>query len=479
MVCLWAACGGGDGATPDAGTPDVPDVDAPPVFPACREFSVVANSIPAHITSSLSASDLLSPQCTSVDAPYGIESAGPDSVVALDGLVAGTAYRVRLRSAADLAFYVATGCSTIEGPAASECSLFVDAVGGGGDEVGRFVATATRAFVVVDYYASATPGNQTFTLDIYAEQCTADASCSSGTPVCSDGRCVACADSFDCADSALPRCDTASTTCTAGIDSCMSEDASEPEDDGPSGAYQFVTDGSGDASTASEICSSPRSEADYYSFEVSTVGETWDVTLTWTGTRDLDLEVYDAKGTEVGLSYWEQPEAIHLTYLPIGTYYVKVTDFAQTPAPIAYSVGVHRATGAGCTTRQDCANDYRNQVFRGDCVAGACIPLVGGGMTASGAACDSVSDCASGLSCPSFYFVEDADTRGVCTPTCTDDAGCTSLGPDYVCTSFLIANLCVQKCSSDDQCPVDVDSQPVSGPWYRLRCQTSTGKCVP
>jgi hypothetical protein len=455
------------------------DVDAPPSFPACREFAGVASTLPAHVTSSLSAADLQSPQCASVDAPYGIESSGPDSVVPIDGLVPDAAYRVRLRSTSDLAFYVATGCSTATGPAANECPLFVDALGAGGDEVGRFVATAARAYVVVDYYASALPPNQTFTLDVYREVCTSDAECSGATPVCSDGRCVACADSFDCEDASLPRCDTATNTCAAGVDTCTSEDANEPADDGPSGAYAFVTDGAGDASTTSEICSSPRGEADFYSFQVTTVGEVWDLALTWTGTRDLDLEVYDATGAEIGLSYWEQPETMRLTYLPIGTYYIDVTDFAQTPAPAAYSLAVHRATGAGCTSRADCASEYRNQLFRGDCVAGACVPLEGNGMTASGAACDSVSDCAGGLSCPSFYFVEDADTRGVCTPTCTDDSGCAALGADYVCTSFLISNVCVPKCTSDEQCPVDTDSKPASGPWYRLRCQTSTGKCIP
>jgi hypothetical protein len=458
--------------------PDAP-VDTLPVFPACREFAGVARSLPAHVTSSLSAADLQSPQCASVDAPYGIESAGPDSVVAVDGLVPGAAYRIRLRSPADLAFYVATGCSTMQGPSADECPLFVDAVGSGGDEVGRFVATDDRAYVVVDYYASAMPANQTFTLDVYAEGCTTDAACSGATPVCSEGRCVACADSFDCGDTALPRCDTATNTCAAGIDTCTTEDAAEPTDDGPSGAYAFVTDGSGDASTSSEICSSPRGEVDYYSFQVTTVGEVWDLTLSWTGTRDLDLEVYDATGAEVGLSYWEQPETMRLTYLPIGTYYIAVTDFAQTATPIAYSIAVHRETGAGCTTRDDCADDYRNQVFRGDCVAGACVPLTGNGATASGGACDSVSDCASGLSCPSFYFTEDADTRDVCTQTCTDDAGCSAMGTDYVCTSFLITNVCVQKCTTDDQCPVDPDSKPLAGPWYRLHCQTTTGNCVP
>jgi len=54
-----------------------------------------------------------------------------------------------------------------------------------------------------------------------------------------------------------------------------------------------------------------------------------------------------------------------------------------------------------------------------------------------------------------------------------------ALAGEYVGTTFLITNQCVQKCTTDEQCPVDTDSKPSSGPWYRLHCQTSTGKCVP
>src|SRR5688500_20196700 len=78
-------------------------------------------AVPAHVIGSLAAADVQSPsQCTVVDAPYGIESAGPDAVIRIDGLVAGTAYIVRLTSTSDLAFYVATGCSTPSGPSRSE-----------------------------------------------------------------------------------------------------------------------------------------------------------------------------------------------------------------------------------------------------------------------------------------------------------------------------------------------------------------------
>ena len=54
---------------------------------------------------------------------------------------------------------------------------------------------------------------QQFTLDVYREACMADAQCTTGLSVCSHGRCVQCADEFDCSDATLPRCDTTLKSC--------------------------------------------------------------------------------------------------------------------------------------------------------------------------------------------------------------------------------------------------------------------------
>jgi hypothetical protein len=479
VALVVAACGGGGGATPDAPQPDAP-IDMPPAYAACREFGGSSAIVPAHVVGALASADVQSPsQCNAVDAPYGIESAGPDAVIRLDALVPGSAYIVKLVSADDLAFYIASGCSTPSGPAATECALFVDA-SAGSEEVGRFVASATTAFVIVDYYASHTPANQSFTLDVYPEACTTSSECTTGLPVCSNGKCVECASSFDCSSAALPRCDTSAATCVAGVDSCSSDDSTEPADDGPAGARALVPNGSGVASASAEICSTPRSEADFYSFQVTSLGETWDLSIAWTGPRDLDLEVFDATGSALGLSYWEQPERMRLTYLPLGTYYIKVTDFSsQQTNPVGYTVTAQRTAGSGCANRSQCATEYRNQLFRGDCVSGACVKIDGAGLVNEGGACDSVSDCGSTMSCASFLFVANADTRDVCARTCSADADCAPLGGNYVCTTYLISNFCVQKCTADEQCPTSLDSAPTSGPWYRLRCQASTGRCVP
>jgi hypothetical protein len=225
------------------------------------------------------------------------------------------------------------------------------------------------------------------------------------------------------------------------------------------------------------ICSAPASEADFIAFDVQSVGEVWDLALAWTGTHDLDLELYDASGNIIGLSYWEQPESARLTYLAVGRYYARVSEYSSSAdaTPVSYTLSAHRTLGAGCTTSADCAAEYRNQVYRGTCQAGACVSIEGAGAVPEGGACDSGSDCAPNLSCPSFLFVADSDTREVCAPGCSADAEC---GPG-VCTTYLVDNFCVQKCTTDAQCPTVISRAPNTGPWFRLTCDVATGHCLP
>src|SRR5262249_44941125 len=189
----------------------------------------------------------------------------------------------------DLAFYLVSGCSTSSGPSSAQCLVFEDA-STGEDEVAHFVAQGPSVYVVVDYYAShAPPEGTSFTLDVYAETCQTNAQCGGATPVCSNGTCVECASSFDCKTAAKPRCDTTVYACKAGVDQCLVEDPAEPSDDGPAGATLLVPDASGDAMHTAMICSSPSGERDFFAFDVTTLGDVWDVTLAWTGNRDLDL----------------------------------------------------------------------------------------------------------------------------------------------------------------------------------------------
>ncbi|MGE5180927.1 MAG: hypothetical protein ACM31C_02645 [Acidobacteriota bacterium] len=482
-LVLLAACGSSTAArTQDAGpgSDSPPPPDAPAGNAACGELAAAPITVPAHVTGAIAGADLQAPAtCATVDAPYGILSGGPDSVVELAGLAVGTSYVVHLASATDLSFYVVTGCSTSSGPSASECQLFEDA-STSGDELGTFVATATTMYVVVDSYATTPPADPSFTLDVYPEQCASDAVCPANLPACVNGHCVACETSFDCTSPARPRCDD-SHACVAGDNSCLADDPAEPGDDGPAGASVLVPDSTGYAQLTEHVCSSPSSEADYVAFDVTSVGDTWDLALGWSGSRILHLDVYDARGTAYGLSYWEQPQRVRLTYLAPGRYYAVVTEVEPTgdQTPVAYTLAAQRTPGAGCTSSVDCAAEYRNQLYRGDCVAGSCVHDAAAGQGAELSACDRVADCASGLSCASFFFVANADTRDVCARACGSDGDCAALGANYTCTTYLAQNFCVQKCTSSAQCPVATDTQPQLGPWYRLSCDVASGRCLP
>lgn len=483
LAALLAACGGGggtgdDGVSHDAAMPDAAPPDA--LYPACAEFATpeqTLDMLPLAVMGDLAGdgADIAAPICAVVDAPFGQSSDGADAVFAVTGLDPGQPYVVRLSSDDDLAFYVVTGCSAATGPAGDECLLFEDAQTSQ-PEVGLFTPTTSEVYVVVDYYAAGYPTDTGFTLQVYTADCDTSASCGGRTPVCQDHRCVGCATDFDCTDPAFPVCDQPTFACVAGPSGCIGDDAAEDGDDGPAGASVLAAD----SSDGGAICDNPFDEHDFFRFHVDTPGEDWQLQLDWTAGVDLDLYVYDPAGNFLGASLYEHPERIGLTYLPVGDYLAMVDEYTQGGATLAtsYTISATRV-GDTCTSVADCAADFRNQIFRGDCVGGACVRIDGNGAVAAGDRCDSGSDCASGTGCSSFYFVADADTRMVCGADCVGDADCAGMGAGYVCTDYLAQNICVQQCTTDAQCPTDPSSTPQTPPWRRYSCQTQTGKCIP
>jgi hypothetical protein len=483
-LTAMAACGGGD-AQPDAGT-DPPDAEPAPdanPYPACSEFGapmISVSELPLTYEGDLAGSgaDIAGPEsCLEIDAPFGMSSTGADAVVEVDSLTPGVDYVVRLTGSDDLAFYVVTGCATELGPAADQCLVFVDATTDTA-EVGRFVAPETgRAYVVVDYWTSGYPDPSDFRLEVYPLGCQDSTECGGSTPVCQDFRCVGCANDFDCTDPSAPLCDEPTFTCVEGLAGCTSDDSAEDGNDGPAGATELVPG----QLTQAAICDNPRAERDFYRFHVDQNGEHWTIQLSWSASVDLDVTVFDDDGDLVGMSWYEQPERIELTYLPAGDYYAMVDYFATTQTSVStpYAISATRLTGDSCIDEADCAVEYRNQVFRGDCFQGACRPIDGQGLRTIGESCDSVSDCTPDANCSSFFFTADADQRMVCGNFCDSDLDCTGLGSDFVCTTYLVNNFCVQRCTQDDHCPTSPTTQPTFPPWHRLTCQLSTGRCLP
>jgi hypothetical protein len=484
LSALAHGCGGEGTATPDAGPPAV-DAAPPDGFPACDEFAspvATITTLPAALEGDLAGAgdDLLGPDdCAVIDAPFGMASIGADAVIELAGLTAGVEYVVRLDAPDDLAFYVATGCGSAAGPTDEECLLYVDATTELA-EVGRFTAPDGPAYVVVDYWAADEPETTSFTLEVYEVGCETAAGCTAGeTPVCQDFRCVGCSNDFDCTDDGRPLCDEPTFTCVPGYSQCAGDDlaAEAGGDDGPAGATAL---GPG-AAIGANICNNPSTERDFYRFQVTQPGEHWTISLAWGAAVDLDLVVFDSEGELLGMSFYEEPEVIETTYLPAGTYYAMVDYFSssQTSLSTPYTISATRITGDACSSPADCAAEFRNQVFRGDCVGGACQRIDGNGQRDVGERCDSDSDCVSAANCASFYFVADADDRMVCGNYCDSDADCAGLGPSFVCTTYLSDNFCVEECLIDAHCPTVPTSYPDVPPWLRFTCQTSTGRCLP
>lgn len=495
---LWlagiAACG--DNVT-DSTNPDTEDPGPTATLSACEKVAdptAVVDAYPAVYDGTLElASSSISvgiDQCSVQIAPFGVETPGPDRVIALTNLNPGTEYVVRLFSKSDLAMYIMTSCDeAAAGPGDDGCLLFVDE-SVQPPERGRFIApSAGQVSLVVDYFLAAYPVVGTFSVDVYEAECSTDDECSSGAGRCVDSRCVECANSYDCTGATTPICDSRTNTCIAGDDTCSSDDLNEGQNDGPAGATDVTPGETNIVSVVGNICNSPSSEVDYFAFEVTEAGASYELALDWEDAAlDLDFGVFDSAGRQLGASLWRRPEIIDMTYLAPGTYYAAVNLFGtSTTQARPYTVTVTKVSTDGCETVADCAANYDTQLYRGQCGEdGACYRIENETPAALGDVCDTGDDCASGR-CTAFSFTSDADTRSVCTSVCSTDNDCSGLG-EFVCTDYLLSNMCVPKCESDDQCAVLIGNKPtcpandvlcnIDPPaWEHLTCNTATGRC--
>jgi hypothetical protein len=432
-----AAPGADVAPTVDAGTPDA---TAPAV--GCGEFAAPVATLAldgakyegdlAGATADLDFGKGVT--CDALAAPEGLLAPGIDQVLQITGMTAGSTYYVRLVSVGDLNVSVLSGCTegTVDGPAAGQCAAYVDEFGAGA-EVIAFVAPAAEAYLVVDNWVEETPASTAYTLEVVTEP--------------------GCLVDEDCTDATAAICQRATGQC---IDRCEGDDAAaEVSDDTPEGAT--VLDISGTATVSANICQNEQlgDEFDFYAFTVADGGAVT-IALEWADrTADVDVEIRSADlETTFGLSFYQNPETIELSYLPAGTYYVQVSRFApaDSSAVTPYTLTVTPHPVELCTADADCATEFVKQLFRGDCntTTGACQSIAGAGAVALGGVCDSDDDCAAGAAqCTSFIGISEPDTRAVCTKTCTTDA----------------------------ECPANLGSLPEEGsPWAYLTC-TAEGAC--
>jgi hypothetical protein len=484
-----AACGGDDdGASPDASTQD-PDADnSPDAAPsACHEVDspTATIAVPGDYSGTITGggADLTAPEgaCAQEgadpDSPFWWEEAGEDVVVQLTGLTAGSVYTVDLVATDedDLGFYVITGCDN-GAPGTGQCPLFVDDMLAG--EFWGFEATGTTAYVVVDTGAeSVTTG--AFTLNVELATCSTNDDCDGATPACVSFQCVQCAESLDCTGAAMPFCDTTTNACTAGPATCVGDDTGDTvgSDDGPAGARD-LTSLSGVAQVAS-VCAAS-GEADYYKVTVD-AGEGLTINLDWTPTaanEDLDVFVTDATGTAYGFSYWKEPELVTLTYLPAGTYYIEITQFASAASNVVvpYTLTVTQTADQTCTDADDCDDAFSTQLYRGSCdVADGACKEIPAGAGAANAACDSNDDCTSGA-CSYVAFEADAHLS-VCTVECAAEGDCATITGTHC---FAAAGICTPACTTNNQCGANIGSSAVDAgePWNYATCTVATSTCT-
>lgn len=281
-----------------------------------------------------------------------------------------------------------------------------------------------------------------------------------------------CSTSFDCASADEPVCSAGS--CVAGPDGCTGDDAGDTvgDDDGPAGAT-LLTSG---VPAAAAICNATATEFDFFAFDVAQSGSAT-LELSWAGSADLDLAVFDAAGAVHGVSFWARPESVHLTYLPEGRYYVRVMRVGTASAVVdAYTMTVTVAAGTACATVNDCAAAYTTQFFRGACVDGAC-EAIPAGSRAAGALCDSGDDCASGR-CSYVAFEGDA-ADSICTTTCTTTDDCTAISAGATCTMGAVQQ-CVPGCNADLQCGANPNSGTLDDGqvWDYYSCDEVTEVCT-
>ncbi len=285
-----------------------------------------------------------------------------------------------------------------------------------------------------------------------------------------------CDSSFDCPSSAEPTCSSA-LQCIASTNLCTGDtDDNVSQNDGPAEARNLP--GSG-ASIAGGICNNPRSEVDFYRTTV-TNGQSLSIRLDYveSGDADIDLRVFNSVGELVGMSSHQRPEQVDLSYLPAGAYFTEVR-YTGAPTSAAHPYTIRAtATNGSCTADADCADEFKTQIYRGDCNTGtgACVPINGAGSLLRDVACDSNDDCASGQC--SYMDFQDSAELSVCTVTCNVSSEClTAHGPGYSCTVPFATNFCHPDCSSN----LDCGALPGSGlvdegePWDYLSC--NAGSC--
>ncbi|MCA9612020.1 MAG: PPC domain-containing protein, partial [Myxococcales bacterium] len=190
---------------------------------------------------------------------------------------------------------------------------------------------------------------------------------------------------------------TLATTADPGM--CCAPDSNEPNDS--AAAARALTLSGGTGSFEGRIC--PR-DADWYSFTVAGPSRVEVLLLIDSADQDLDLELLNPSGVQVGSSRGiDAEESIDVRVTDAGRYTVRVYGVGSDSSPYLGEVTVTEEST--CTTSADCPLDRV-------CNAGACVPRACSGAT-----------CPTNHACPT---AGPSATPSECGASCTANSGCRS-----------------------------------------------------
>lgn len=240
---------------------------------------------------------------------------------------------------------------------------------------------------------------------------------------------------FDAACGEGEACDTLTELCAPFVrGACGGDEASDTHEDALPLPRQAAM---------GTLCPADR---DWYAIDME-VGETLDVSVSFTAGRNLDVLVLGPEGRLVDAALSDaNPERVVLSSVPAGRYLIGlVMPGSGDDAVVDYTL-TSVSSSEACRIHRDC----RSLGLPICSDAGTCLPAAENGRAKLGGPCGRGSDCAPGAD---YCFQGDPGGHdNVCTRDCETADDCADLGAGTLCVRRFGAFLCMRPCASDDDC---------------------------
>ena len=426
---------------------DAPPDDAADAFAACREFDGDRRTtVPVHVDRrARRRRPARARRSATRRCAVRHRVGGPRQVVELDGLVARHAVR-RAASSRPADLVVLRRHRLLDADRArraSECLLFEDA-STGGDEVGHFVATGTSVYVVVDYYASHAPTDG----DVHARRlprsCTTRRAVHRRRRRCaSTATASQCASSFDCTDPPAAALRHDEHTCERRHRPVHHRRRRRARRRRPRRRDRARARRRRLRAARGQICSQPASEARLLRVRRHVARrDLGPLARVDRLARPRSRGRTTRPATALGLSYWEQPEHV-APDVPrrsaATTSRSASSRRAPDPTAVELHADAHRTPAPAARPRPTARPSIATRSIRGDCVAGACVAIDGGGAVHRGRRVrQPVATARPGCRARASSSSR-TPTRATCARATAARRRLRRARRDYVCTTYLAA----------------------------------------